>query len=91
MRFIPELPKVLSHLPFLILAPIKVIHQLVVILLWLLVWIEIPPEFIVVQVCRNLPFTNISFFTEATPESSKHSNSRVGPTRWQNPRQQGDN
>lgn len=62
MRFIPELPKVLFHLPFLILAPIKVIHQLVVILLWLLVWIEIPPEFIVVQVCRKLPFTDVSFY-----------------------------
>ena len=48
--YIPELPKLFRRLPFLILAPIKIIHQLIHILLWLLVWIDLTPEFILVQV-----------------------------------------
>ena len=51
--YIPELPKPFRRLPFLILAPIKIVHQLVHVLLWLLVWIDLPPEFILVQVSLN--------------------------------------
>ena len=54
--YIPELPKLFRHLPFLILAPIKIIHQLVHIVFWLLLWIDLPPEFILVQVSLKLWF-----------------------------------
>lgn len=54
--YLPELPKPFRRLPFLILGPIKVIHQLVYILLWLLVWIDLPPDFILVQVSLKLYF-----------------------------------
>lgn len=47
---IPELPRIIRSLPFLILAPIKIVHQVICILLCILVWIDVPPEFIVVQV-----------------------------------------
>ena len=50
IRYLPELPTVIRRLPFFILAPIKIIHQVIHVLLALLVWIEVPPEFIVVQV-----------------------------------------
>ncbi|KAH9486709.1 UDP-glycosyltransferase TURAN [Psilocybe cubensis] len=55
IRHIPELPKILHRLPFLLLAPLKVMHQVINILLCLLVWIEIPPEFIVVQNPPSIP------------------------------------
>lgn len=49
-RYLPELPTTLQSLPFVILAPIKIVHQIACILLVLLVEIAKPPEFIVVQV-----------------------------------------
>ncbi|KAF8167872.1 mannosyltransferase [Crassisporium funariophilum] len=55
LRYIPELPKIFSYLPFLVLAPIKIVHQVVHILLYLLVWIDVPPEFIVVQNPPSIP------------------------------------
>lgn len=51
IRYLPELPKLICRLPFFIYAPIKVVYQVIQILLALLVWIEVPPEFILVQVC----------------------------------------
>jgi len=50
IRHIPELPKIFRVLPYLIIAPLKVVHQTISILLCLLFWIEVPPEFIIVQV-----------------------------------------
>lgn len=47
---LPEIPKFLNILPFLVLAPIKILHQVISILLCLLFWIDLPPEFILVQV-----------------------------------------
>lgn len=46
---LPEIPKFLNVLPFLVLAPIKIVHQVISILLCLLFWIDLPPEFILVQ------------------------------------------
>jgi hypothetical protein len=50
LRYLSEPPKILQALPFVILAPIKIVHQIVCILFVLLVQIAKPPEFIVVQV-----------------------------------------
>ncbi|TFK30666.1 hypothetical protein FA15DRAFT_22483 [Coprinopsis marcescibilis] len=50
-----EPPRILSKLPFVIAAPFKVIHQVVTILLTLLVWIEKPPEFLLVQNPPSIP------------------------------------
>ncbi|KDR85227.1 hypothetical protein GALMADRAFT_233953 [Galerina marginata CBS 339.88] len=55
IRHIPELPKIFQRLPFLLLAPIKILHQVVNILLCLLVWIDVPPEFILVQNPPSIP------------------------------------
>jgi len=58
MRYLPELPKLIHWLPFIILAPIKVVHQVIGILMYLLVWIDIPPEFILVQVRQAFLYIN---------------------------------
>jgi beta-1,4-mannosyltransferase len=50
LRYLSELPKMLQALPFVALAPIKIVHQIVCILFVLLVQIAKSPEFIVVQV-----------------------------------------
>jgi hypothetical protein len=88
IRYLPELPALIRHLPFLILAPIKVIHQVVYILLALLVWIEVPPEFIVVQV-RFLPFLEFSFGLTVFKEPTKHTIPCSGSISWTHSRQQG--
>ena len=54
-RYLPEPPIIVKYLPFVLAAPIKIIHQVVSILLVLLVYIEKPPEFLVVQVCLASP------------------------------------
>lgn len=56
-QYLPEPPKILSYLPFVIAAPIKVALQIISILLVLLVYIEKPPEFLVVQVRVEAPIT----------------------------------
>ncbi|KAF8912892.1 beta-1,4-mannosyltransferase [Gymnopilus junonius] len=55
MRHLPELPRIFHSLPFLLTAPIKVLYQIISILLCLLVWIDIPPEFILVQNPPSIP------------------------------------
>jgi len=50
LRYLSEPPRLLQGLPFIILAPIKIAHQIVCILFVLLVQISKPPEFILVQV-----------------------------------------
>jgi hypothetical protein len=55
LRYLPE-PPMLQALPFIVLAPIKIIHQIVCILFILLVQIAKPPEFILVQVISFLVF-----------------------------------
>ncbi|KAF8973841.1 beta-1,4-mannosyltransferase [Flammula alnicola] len=55
IRHISELPKIFNRLPFLVVAPIKIVHQVISILLWLLVWIDVPPEFILVQNPPSIP------------------------------------
>lgn len=57
-RYLPEPPIIVKYLPFVLAAPIKIIHQIVSILLVLLVYIEKPPEFLVVQVCPGSHFIN---------------------------------
>ncbi|KAG5651824.1 hypothetical protein H0H81_007296 [Sphagnurus paluster] len=53
---LPELPKFLGTLfPFIIFAPIKIVHQIVSILFILLVQISKPPEFILVQNPPTIP------------------------------------
>ena len=49
LHHLPEIPTLLNILPFLVLAPIKVAHQ-VISILFILLWIDVPPEFILVQV-----------------------------------------
>jgi len=55
LRYLAELPNIIQALPFVILAPIKVIHQIICILFILLVQIAQPPEFIVVQNPPTIP------------------------------------
>ncbi|KIM47979.1 glycosyltransferase family 33 protein [Hebeloma cylindrosporum] len=55
LRQLPEVPKLLNILPFLILAPVKIVHQVISILLCLLFWIDVPPEFILVQNPPSIP------------------------------------
>ncbi|KAI0063161.1 hypothetical protein BV25DRAFT_1802708 [Artomyces pyxidatus] len=52
--YLPPLPTALGRLPFLALAPIKVAHQVVSILLALL-WRMPPPEFLIVQNPPSIP------------------------------------
>ncbi|RXW12554.1 hypothetical protein EST38_g13298, partial [Candolleomyces aberdarensis] len=54
-RYLPEPPIIVKFLPFVVAAPIKIIHQVVSILLVLLVYIEKPPEFLVVQNPPSIP------------------------------------
>ncbi|TFK40930.1 beta-1,4-mannosyltransferase [Crucibulum laeve] len=55
LRYLPEPPMLVKWLPFVLGAPIKIVHQVVSILLILLVCIEVPPEFIVVQNPPSIP------------------------------------
>ncbi|PPQ98912.1 hypothetical protein CVT24_003543 [Panaeolus cyanescens] len=55
IHHIPQLPKICSRLPFILLAPIKIIHQVVSIITCLLIWIDIPPEFILLQNPPSIP------------------------------------
>jgi beta-1,4-mannosyltransferase len=48
--YLPEPPRALSQLPFVLFAPLKVIHQIATILIALLSRIPHTPEFILVQV-----------------------------------------
>ncbi|TEB39137.1 hypothetical protein FA13DRAFT_1808946 [Coprinellus micaceus] len=54
-QYLPDPPRILRYLPFVIAAPIKIIHQIISILLVLLVYIEKPPEFLVVQNPPSIP------------------------------------
>ncbi len=55
LRYLPQLPSVVGRLPFVLLAPIKIIHQVLTIILILLVQIPHPPEFILVQNPPSIP------------------------------------
>ncbi|KAF8989299.1 hypothetical protein BDZ89DRAFT_1124604 [Hymenopellis radicata] len=55
LRYLPQLPSVVGRLPFVLLAPIKIIHQVLTIILVLLVQIPQPPEFILVQNPPSIP------------------------------------
>ncbi|GLB36587.1 putative glycosyl transferases group 1 [Lyophyllum shimeji] len=55
IHHLPELPKFLRTLPFIIFAPIKIVHQIASILFVLLVRISKPPEFILVQNPPTIP------------------------------------
>lgn len=48
--YLAQLPRFFAHLPFMIVAPIKLIHQVLVIFFTLLFSIPNAPEFIVAQV-----------------------------------------
>ena len=84
LRQLPEIPKILNVLPFLVLAPIKLVHQTISILLCLLVWIDAPPEFILVQV--RVLYLPISSDAYKLAESPKHSNSGSRPAGGANSR-----
>ena len=51
--YLSQPPKVVSRLPFVFAAPIKIIHQISTVLTALMVRIKYPPEFVVVQVCPS--------------------------------------
>ncbi|KAF8060957.1 mannosyltransferase [Lyophyllum atratum] len=56
IHYLPEPPKLLrSILPFIMFAPIKILHQVASILFVLLVQISEPPEFILVQNPPTIP------------------------------------
>jgi beta-1,4-mannosyltransferase len=48
--YLAQLPPLFSHLPFVIVAPLKIIHQLIAILITILFTIPNTPEFIIAQV-----------------------------------------
>lgn len=54
LRYLPEPPKILGFLPFILSAPVKIALQIISILFVLLVQIAKPPEFILVQVCPDV-------------------------------------
>lgn len=56
IRHLPEPPAILRKLPFILFAPFKILQQFVAIFFILLVIIEKPPEFLLVQVRRGDPF-----------------------------------
>ncbi|KAF5312174.1 hypothetical protein D9619_003105 [Psilocybe cf. subviscida] len=55
IHYIPELPKMFDSLPWIVRAPIRIAHQVVSIFLCLIVYIETPPEFILVQNPPSIP------------------------------------
>ncbi|EAU92942.2 beta-1,4-mannosyltransferase [Coprinopsis cinerea okayama7 len=55
IRHLPDPPWILKKLPFVVAAPFKILHQLTAILLILLVYIEKPPEFLLVQNPPSIP------------------------------------
>lgn len=56
-----DAPSHLAFLPFVFYGPIKVVHQIVSIFFELLVGMDSPPEFILVQVCAQRPFACAPF------------------------------
>lgn len=82
IHYVPELPRIFRCLPFLLLAPFKVVHQVVNILLCLLVWIDVPPEFILVQVSTSQLL--IVPTTYEAEEPSQYSDSGPCPIRGTN-------
>ncbi|KIY45287.1 mannosyltransferase [Fistulina hepatica ATCC 64428] len=55
IRYLPEPPKFLCLLPFVLMAPFKIVHQIVSILAELLINIPRAPEFIIVQNPPTIP------------------------------------
>ncbi|KAF9072668.1 mannosyltransferase [Rhodocollybia butyracea] len=55
LRYLPEPPTILKFLPFVLLAPFKIIHQIIAILHELLIYIDEPPEYILVQNPPSIP------------------------------------
>lgn len=53
--YLPEPPKLLRCFPFVIAAPLKIIHQILSIFWVLLFRIDVPPEFILVQNPPSIP------------------------------------
>ena len=84
IRQLPEIPKILNVLPFLVIAPIKLVHQTISILLCLLVWIDVPPEFILVQV--RVLFLLISSDAYKPAESPEYPDSGSRPVGGANSR-----
>jgi beta-1,4-mannosyltransferase len=50
-KYIPQLPGSFGSLPFILLAPLKIVFQITALLITLFIRIPNPPEFIIVQVC----------------------------------------
>ncbi|KAE9409389.1 mannosyltransferase [Gymnopus androsaceus JB14] len=55
LRYLPEPPAIFKSLPFVLLAPLKIIHQVTSILRELLVNIDEPPEYILAQNPPSIP------------------------------------
>ncbi|KAJ3863791.1 mannosyltransferase [Lentinula novae-zelandiae] len=55
LRYLPEPPAILRSLPFVLLAPFKIIHQVSSILRELLISVGEPPEYILVQNPPSIP------------------------------------
>ncbi|KZP30410.1 glycosyltransferase family 33 protein [Athelia psychrophila] len=53
--YLSEPPKIVTRLPFILAAPIKIIHQICTILAALMVRVPHPPEFIMVQNPPSIP------------------------------------
>ncbi|KAF9454934.1 glycosyltransferase family 33 protein [Macrolepiota fuliginosa MF-IS2] len=55
LHYLPEPPNITRKLPFILAAPIKVLHQIISVLVVLVVLIKVPPEFILVQNPPSIP------------------------------------
>ncbi|KAF5392610.1 hypothetical protein D9757_002123 [Collybiopsis confluens] len=55
LRYLPEPPSVLKALPFVLFAPLKIMHQVASVLCELLISIDEPPEYLLVQNPPSIP------------------------------------
>lgn len=74
--YLSELPRALRGLPFILLAPVKIVHQVLSIIYTFFIEISTPPEYIIVQVDISDPNENVNF-VQYVPEPAKHPDARA--------------
>lgn len=74
--YLAQLPSLFSHIPFIIVAPIKIMHQVLAIFITILFTIPHTSEFIVAQV--SIVYSSRSSLFDCAEEPTKHSDS-CGP------------